>query len=105
MLRKHLGLYLIMAVAVSLAVSAGAQPAAKLPKLLDLGSVTCIPCKQMAPILEELKQELAGKVDVEFADVNKQPALADKYRIEMIPTQVFLSAEGKELFRHVGFYG
>ncbi|MHB8994708.1 MAG: organomercurial lyase [Armatimonadota bacterium] len=104
-MRKHLGLYLIIAVAVSLTVSAGAQPAAKLPKLLDLGSVTCIPCKQMAPILEELKRELAGKIDVEFADVNKQPALADKYRIEMIPTQVFLSAEGKELFRHVGFYG
>ncbi len=104
MLRKHLSLYLALVLALSGAMAAVAQPAPKLPKLLDLGSVTCIPCKQMAPILEELKQELAGKIDVEFVDVNRQPALADKYRIEMIPTQIFLNADGKELFRHVGFY-
>lgn len=104
MLRKCLGPYLIIAVAVSVAVSAGAQPAAKPPKLLDLGSTTCIPCKQMAPILEELKKELAGKIDVEFVNVNEKPALAEKYKVEFIPTQVFLDASGKELFRHVGFY-
>ncbi len=104
MLRKSLNLCLLIAVAVSVAVSVGAQQAPKLPKLVDLGSTTCIPCKQMAPILEELKTELAGKIDVEFVNVNTQPALTDKYRIEVIPTQVFLDASGKELFRHEGFY-
>ncbi|MEN6549883.1 MAG: organomercurial lyase [Armatimonadia bacterium] len=105
MLRKHIGLFVIIAVAASVAVSAGAQEAAKLPKLLDLGSTTCIPCKQMAPILEELKKELVGKIDVEFVNVNDRLDLANKYKIEFIPTQVFLDANSKELFRHVGFYG
>jgi thiol-disulfide isomerase/thioredoxin len=58
----------------------------------------------MAPILAELKRELAGKIAVEFYDVNEQAALAEKYQIEYIPTQIFESADGKELFRHVGFY-
>jgi thioredoxin 1 len=104
MLRKHITLYLVIAVAASVAVSTGAQQAAKLPRLVDLGSTTCIPCKQMAPILAELKTELAGKIDVEVINVNTQPALTEKYRVEFIPTQVFLDAGGKELFRHVGFY-
>lgn len=105
MLRQHVSLCLALAVALSVAVSGGAQQAPKLPKLLDLGAVGCIPCKLMAPILEELKTELAGKIDVEFADVNRRPELAGKYEIELIPTQIFLNADGKELFRHVGFYG
>ncbi len=105
MLRRHLSLHLISVLALAASVAAVAQPAPRLPKLLDLGSVTCIPCKQMAPILDELKVGLAGRIDVEFVDVNRRMDLADKYRVEMIPTQVFLSAEGKELFRHVGFYG
>ena len=104
MLRKHIGIYLVIAIAISVAVSTSAQEAPKLPKLVDLGSTTCIPCKKMAPILEELKKELAGKIDVEFININEKPALADKYKIEYIPTQVFLDATGKELFRHVGFY-
>ena len=46
---------------------------AKLPKLMDLGADKCIPCKMMAPILEELKKEYAGQMDVEFIDVWKNP--------------------------------
>jgi len=75
-----------------------------LPRLLDLGAGKCIPCKKMAPILAELKQEYRGVFDVEFIDVweNGAPALA--YGIEMIPTQIFFDASGKELFRHEGFF-
>ena len=40
-----------------------------LPKLIDLGASKCIPCKKMAPILEEVKKEYAGILDVEFIDV------------------------------------
>ena len=77
----------------------------KLPKLLDLGATKCIPCKKMAPILEELKKEYAGKLEGEFIDVWQNPDAANKYGIQLIPTQVFYDATGKELFRHEGFFG
>ena len=76
----------------------------KLPKLLDLGAGKCIPCRMMAPILEELKKEYAGKMNVEFIDVWVNPDAAKPYGIEVIPTQIFYDADGKELFRHVGFF-
>ena len=104
MRRRTISLCLILIVAVSLGAAGSAQETAKLPKLVDLGSTTCLPCKLMEPILKELTVELAGIVDVEFINVNEKPALVDQYRIEIIPTQVFLGADGKELFRHEGFY-
>jgi len=75
-----------------------------LPKLLDLGAGKCIPCKMMAPILEELKKEYAGKLEVEFIDVWKNPDAGRQYGIEVIPTQIFYDTNGKELFRHIGFF-
>ena len=84
--------------------SAGLAATAKLPKLLDLGAGKCIPCKMMAPILEELKKEYAGRMEVVFIDVWEKPEAAKPYGIETIPTQIFFDAEGKELFRHVGFF-
>jgi thioredoxin 1 len=81
------------------------QLAAKgLPRLVDLGADKCIPCKMMAPILEELKSEYEGTLIVEFIDVWKNPDEAPKYGIKLIPTQIFFDASGKELFRHEGFY-
>ncbi|WP_173064829.1 thioredoxin family protein [Sulfurimicrobium lacus] len=74
------------------------------PRLVDLGAGKCIPCKQMAPILEKLRDEYAGKFEVVFIDVWKAPEAATPYRIRVIPTQVFYNADGKELFRHEGFY-
>jgi len=81
-----------------------ASPTA-LPRLVDLGADKCIPCKQMAPILEELKTAYAGQLEVEFIDVWKNPDAGGQYGIRMIPTQIFFDASGKELFRHEGFYG
>ena len=78
---------------------------AKLPKLLDLGADKCIPCKMMAPILEGMKKEYAGRMNVEFIDVWKNPDAGKHYGIEMIPTQIFYDANDKELFRHTGFFG
>lgn len=79
--------------------------AEELPKLLDLGATRCIPCKRMAPILEELKAEYVGIMDVEFIDVwqKENAAKAQKYGIESIPTQIFFAAGGKELWRHEGY--
>ena len=78
---------------------------AALPRLVDLGAGKCIPCKKMAPILEELKKEYAGRMEVEFIDVWKNPDAGKAYGVEMIPTQIFYDAIGKELGRHTGFFG
>ncbi len=85
--------------------AAASDATAKLPKLLDLGATKCIPCKMMAPILENLKKEYAGKMKVEFIDVWENEDAGKTYGVEMIPTQIFFDAGGKELFRHTGFFG
>ena len=75
-----------------------------LPRLVDLGATKCIPCKMMAPILEELKKTYAGKLDVVFIDVWEKPDEAKRFNINLIPTQIFYDASGKERFRHEGFF-
>lgn len=94
----------------ALGVTVAAEPgparpgAAKaLPRLVDLGSTGCIPCQAMAPILDGLRTEYAGRMDVVFIDVWKDRSAAQAYGIHVIPTQIFLGADGKELARHEGF--
>jgi len=74
-----------------------------LPRLVDLGAGKCIPCKMMAPILEELKVGYQGRLEVDFIDVWENPAAGKAFRIQLIPTQIFYDPSGKELFRHEGF--
>ena len=81
-----------------------AEAATSLPRMLDLGSTTCIPCKMMVPVMDALKQEYAGKLTVEFINVNEDSAAAEKYRIQSIPTQILFDKTGKEIFRHIGFW-
>jgi len=76
---------------------------ANLPKLIDVGADKCVPCIKMAPILEELKKDFSGRMDVEFIDAWKHRDRAQAYRVRMIPTQIFFSPEGKEIYRHTGF--
>lgn len=73
---------------------------------VELGSVNCIPCKKMQPIIDEIKKEYAGKVKVVFHDVWTQEGkvFANEYDIRVIPTQVFLDKSGKEITRHEGFF-
>lgn len=73
------------------------------PTIIDLGARTCIPCKKMAPILESLSGEYRGKASVLFIDVHEDQAAAQKFRVQMIPTQIFFNAQGKEVKRHIGF--
>jgi thioredoxin 1 len=73
------------------------------PTVIDLGARTCIPCKKMAPILESLSSELRGKAGVLFVDVHDDQATAKRFRVQMIPTQLFFNAQGKEVKRHIGF--
>jgi thioredoxin len=86
-----------------LPLAAGAAGNASLPRLIDLGADKCIPCRMMFPVLDEIKSACAGKLQVEFIDVWKHPDQAEPYGVRMIPTQIFFSAQGKELFRHQGF--
>ena len=81
------------------------EPGTPRPKLVDLGAKACVPCKRMAPILEDLRKTCAGAFDTEFIDVwlPENQVHAKAYAVKSIPTQIFLSAEGKELWRHEGF--
>ena len=75
-----------------------------LPQMIELGSKTCVPCQMMQPILEELRKEYKGQLEVPFWDVYEHPDKAKAYKIRVIPTQVFIGADGKEFFRHEGFF-
>lgn len=77
---------------------------ARRPRLIELGSKTCIPCKMMQPILDELRRDYGSQLEVIFYDIYERRDMAEAYQIRVIPTQVFLDAEGKEFFRHQGFY-
>lgn len=73
---------------------------------VELGSVKCIPCKAMKPIMDDIEREYAGKVNVVFHDVwtPEGKAKAEPYKIKVIPTQIFLDKDGNEYFRHEGFF-
>lgn len=75
-----------------------------LPKLLDLGATSCVPCKMMVPVLDELTKEYKGKLEVEFIDVWEDKSAAEKYGVQTIPTQIFFDTNGKEFYRHTGFF-
>ena len=78
------------------------------PKItfVELGSVRCIPCKQMQPVMKSIEAKYGSQIKVVFYDVwqDDQKKYADQYHISLIPTQVFLNDQGKEIFRHQGFY-
>ncbi len=65
-----------------------------LPIIIDFGSDSCIPCQQMAPVLETMNEEMQGKAIIKFVDVWEYPNAADGFPIQVIPTQVFFNADG-----------
>lgn len=73
--------------------------------MVDLGAKTCVPCKLMAPILEELKEEYRGQAEIIFIDVwdKVNQGKAKAFKIMTIPTQIFYDKQGKEVYRHSGF--
>ena len=85
-------------------VAPPAVPVKDTVTMVDLGAKSCIPCKMMAPILEELKETYKGRLEIVFIDVWENPDEARKYNIKLIPTQIFYDTEDKELFRHEGFF-
>jgi len=73
---------------------------------VEIGSVKCIPCKAMQPIMKAVEEEYKGQIKIIFHDVwtpkGKEDAM--KYNIRIIPTQVFLDKNGKEYYRHEGYF-
>ena len=100
-----LSLLVIFARPVALFAAAATPevPVKGMVTMIDLGARACIPCKMMAPILEKLEKEYAGRAAVIFFDVWKDPKPAHRFGIRAIPTQIFFDKEGKEVFRHEGF--
>jgi len=102
---------IVIIMGICFSTSVGAQgkgtkappPVKPIPRLVDLGAKKCIPCITMAPILEELKKEYKGVVQVDFIDVWENPNAGQEYGIRAIPTQIFYNTSGKELYRHMGF--
>jgi len=78
-------------------------PIAGMVTMVDIGAHSCIPCKMMTPIIEEVSREYEGRAAIAFIDVWEHREEAAKYGISAIPTQIFYDAQGKEQYRHVGF--
>ncbi len=78
----------------------------ELVTFVELGSVNCIPCRMMQPVMRDIESTYRGQVKVVFHDVwtEEGKPYAKQFGIRVIPTQVFLDANGVEYFRHEGFF-
>jgi thioredoxin 1 len=72
--------------------------------MLELGSVGCIPCEEMKPVMQKLSAQYGKKLTVHFIDVRVDRQAAFRFGVNMIPTQVFLDRDGREFHRHAGYY-
>ncbi|HXK49434.1 MAG TPA: thioredoxin family protein [Clostridiales bacterium] len=88
------------------AVEADSLKVAPKVTFVELGSTNCIPCRQMQPVMKAVEEEFPVQVEVKFIDVwtHKGKIESEKYKVRVIPTQVFLDSLGKEYFRHEGFF-
>ena len=71
--------------------------------LVELGALTCMPCRMMMPIIDELEKEYKGRAEVRFINVGQEPDKAEAFKVSMIPTQILYDRSGREVFRHSGF--
>ncbi len=74
-----------------------------LPVFVDFGKTTCKPCKMMVPVLDKLSKKYKGRMEVVFVNVGEENDYALKMGVTMIPTQILLDKNGKEVSRHVGY--
>ena len=116
-MRKYFVQNLLRALVALTAIGLGSMPAIsavraeQLPQvpvpgmvtMVDLGAKKCIPCKLMAPIIEELVKDYQGRAAIVFIDVWEHPDAGPKYGLRTIPTQIFYDAKGLEISRHEGF--
>ncbi|WP_419714898.1 thioredoxin family protein [Fundidesulfovibrio soli] len=103
---------LVLAACIAVPVLATQALAAPLPEvpakgtvtMVDLGAKSCIPCKMMIPVMDALEKDYAGKAAIIFIDVWENPEQGKKYGLRAIPTQIFYDRDGKETYRHEGFF-
>jgi len=74
------------------------------PRLLEIGSSRCMSCIEMAKVLDALRASQGEKLKVDFVDVFEQPEAGERYKITLIPTQIFYDTAGREIFRHTGYF-
>jgi len=79
-------------------------PAKGMVTMVDLGAKSCIPCKMMMPVMDAVEKEYAGKAAIIFIDVWENPDQSKKYSLRAIPTQIFYDKDGKEIYRHEGYF-
>ena len=101
-----LSLVLLFSGASTLAAQDARPPSKGSVTFIELGSVNCVPCRAMQPIMEEVRRKYGARVSVVFHDVWTEAGrpFAKKFGIRVIPTQVFLDKDGEEYFRHEGFF-
>ena len=73
-----------------------------IPTVVDFWAVWCGPCKMLAPVIDEVSEELAGKAKFVKVNVDENPMTASQFRIASIPT-VMIFKDGKEVDTLVGF--
>lgn len=71
---------------------------------LELGAESCVPCRMMKPIMQDIAAEYPGVVEVIFHDLYRDREIGQRWNVRVMPTQIFLDSEGREFFRHEGFY-
>ncbi len=87
-------------------VATSVPPAASkaLVTFVELGSVNCIPCRAMQPVMRDLEKKFGDQIRIVFYDILEDEAPARIYGVRVMPTQVFLDQNGREFHRHEGFY-
>jgi thioredoxin 1 len=114
-MKKYLGIVLVAAAVLAvlyvgvfqrraLERTSGSAVAKAQVTFVELGSVNCIPCKAMQPVMRQLEKRYGNQIQVVFHDVWQDDTPAKTYNIRVIPTQVFLDQNGHEFHRHEGFY-
>jgi thioredoxin 1 len=109
--RRHLNLFFIGALGFFLGVVPACRaaggfddvPAKGMPTLVVLGTPACPPCIRMKPILEEMAERYKGKAAVVPIDILVHPDQAQRFKVKAIPVEIFFNAEGREMFRHLGY--
>jgi len=77
----------------------------RLPKLIDIGAASCVPCKMMKPIIEEFQRDYTEFFETEYIDLTypQNQFIASRYGVRVIPTIIFFDELGNEKHRHEGF--
>ncbi|MCL5991561.1 MAG: thioredoxin family protein [Bacteroidetes bacterium] len=105
-MKKMMKFSIVMFLIIAFTLTITAQDINPEITFIELGSVSCIPCKKMQPIMKSLEKKYGEQLKIIFYDVwkSEHKDKAKKYGIRLIPTQVFLDENGIEIHRHEGYY-